>query len=343
MNLFNRILAGVLVIQVVLGAIIFFPSGSSSKADLSSPLLEAFVPADVNEMTISDNTGKTVKLERDENGEWTLPDSDNFPARTSRLDDVLAKMATLKADRLIAQNQSSFNRLQVSDDTYQRLITYKTSGSDETHTLYVGSSGGGDSFHMRLSDSNNVYLTSGLATWEIPTELSSWIDTQYFGIERDNLKSITVENANGAFEFTKDGDTWRYNGLADGEVFDPDSITTLLTRITSVRMTQPLGKTLQDSYGMTDPEAVVTLVVDEPVETEAEATEEPPQMVERTYTLTFGNQAADSSDHIFFASNADYYVEVGSFVADTVLNLNHDDLLVKPEDLIEPQDSGESS
>jgi hypothetical protein len=53
--------------------------------------------------------------------------------------------------------------------------------------------------------------------------------------------------------------------------------------------------------------------------------------------------AADSSDHIFFASNADYYVQIGSFVADTVLNLNHDDLLVKPEDLIEPQDSGESS
>jgi PAS domain S-box-containing protein len=50
-------------------------------------------------------------------------------------------------------------------------------------------------------------------------------------------------------------------GLAEGEIFDLSGFTTLLSRIASLRMTRPLGKTPEASYGLDNPGATVTINV----------------------------------------------------------------------------------
>jgi hypothetical protein len=134
---------------------------------------------------------------------------------------------------------------------------------------------------------------------------------------------------------------------------NPDSVTGLLARVAQVRMTQPIGTTQEDSFGMDAPQATITLTVQEqkvtqpaetgasgqagvvqlstPVGTEAASPTPPPtptvETVETMYTLRIGAKL-DGGDYAFIASNSTYYVQVSASTAEGILNLNHDSFLV---------------
>jgi hypothetical protein len=307
---------------------------SSSEANVGGPLLSDYDPDSVDELRITDNNGVEITLAKVD-GEWVLPEADNYPARTSNIESVLADIAGLQTDRLIARNATSHNRLEVKADNFQRRLDI-TSG-DHTDTMYIGTSTGASATHMRLNDDNEVYLTRNLAAWEVPTTLSRWIDLQYFSVAREDIVEITLENENGVFEFVKVGGEWTYLGIGEDEVFDPESINSLLTNVSSARMTRPIGKEYEFS-----PLATVTLTVSEPVESEAGNAEATPEAspadnestgetLTKTYTLQLGPQVADGTDYVLISSESEYYVQVRETLANTYLDVDHESLLLVEE------------
>jgi hypothetical protein len=351
MNKRNQILSVVLAVQLVLGVILFFPR-SSSRAAHGGPLLANFSPSDVVELTIKDSADHEVVLDKNSDGTWVVPSVGNYPLQAGRAETLLQKIKDLQADRLIATSQSSQKRLKVDSKDFEKLIVIKRADGKEDR-LYIGSSAGANATHMRLNDDSNVYLTSGLASWEAGTLVSSWVDLTYFSVPQDNVVGVKLENPNGTFEFTKADGDWTLAGLGPDEQLNPDSVTSLLNRVAQVRMTQPIGTTQEDSFGMDSPQAVITLTVQEqkvtqpaetggsgqagvvqlgtPVGTEAASPTPQPtptiETVETTYTLRIGAKL-DSGDYAFIASNSEYYVQVSASTAEGILNLNHDSFLV---------------
>ncbi|MGH2545218.1 MAG: DUF4340 domain-containing protein, partial [Ardenticatenaceae bacterium] len=252
----NQILVGILVVQLVLAAIVFWPRAATSGTG-GSPLLGELAPEDVAGLAISDASGNSVELTREGDG-WVLPEADNFPADTSKVAPLVEMLTKVNTGRLVARTAASQAQLKVAPDEYERLIELRTE-EGETQRLYMGTSSGPSATHVRLDGQEEIYLTGEVASWETGASASDWIDTTYVTVPVSETVGLTLENANGTFEFVREGETWTMEGLEEGETFfNEGAFTTLLNQFSALRMTSPLGKSEESSFGMDEPRAVVT-------------------------------------------------------------------------------------
>jgi hypothetical protein len=340
MNRSNQILSVVLVVQLILVGIVFFPK-SDDEVVASGPLLADFSADDVSELRVTDAEGTEIHLTRNDIGLWVLPEYDDFPARPETVVNLLGRLEDLQTNRLIAQNSSSHNRLRVGADEFEREIDIN--GGDER--LFIGTTAGANATHMRVDGDDRVFLTGGLSAFDANVSLSAWINSQYVSIPSENVTALSLENANGVFEFVKEDEEWVYLGLGEDETFNPQAFNTLLNQSTAVRMTAPVSREEDESFGMDEPRATITLTVTEIVEPEApdtNATEEPtePETVDTIYTLTLGS-LVEEADFAFKASDQEYYVRVSANTANGFVDRSHEGFLIIPEEEPEATPEGE--
>lgn len=316
----HQILAGILIVQIVLSVLVFWPR--SSTAGQREPVFPDLEAEDVSALTIEDAEGNVVKLEK-MTGEWVLSEADGYPVRAEDVDSFLEKLVALSTGPLVTSSDTSHRRLQVSPDEFARRISFKTSDGME-RTVYLGSSPQYGSAHFRLDGQSETYLTSDLSTFDVNTTMSAWIDTSYPTVAQDEIDHMTLQNANGTFVFERQGeDAWTFADLGEGETLDTTQVTAVARRAASVRMREPLGTEERPSYGMEDPNAVVTL------ETEG-----------KTVTLRVGAKDSDDAGYVVKSSESDYYVVVGDTSVNALVENGRDAFLKEPPT---PTPEGESS
>lgn len=286
----HQILAGILLIQIVLSVLVFWPR--SSTAGQREPLFPDLEVEDISALTIEDAEGNVVKLEKAA-GEWVLPEAGGYLVRAEDVNSFLEKLVALSTGQLVTSSDTSHRRLQVSPDEFARRISFKTSDGAE-RTVYLGSSPQYGSAHFRLDGQSETYLTSDLSTFDVNATVSTWIDPTYPTAAQEEVNRMTLENANGTFVFEREGeDAWTFANLGEDETLDTAQVTAVVRRASSVRMKEPLGTEERPSYGMEDPNAVVTLETDE-----------------KTVTLRVGAKDSDDAGYIVKSSESDYYVIV---------------------------------
>ena len=305
----NQILAAVLAVQIALVAAVFWPRPAASGN--SGPLWADFKAADVTSLTISDAEDHKVTLAK--SGEaWVLPEADDYPADSTKVTPLLEKIEKVKTNRLVTQTEASHPRLKVASDDFNSLLEIKLK-DDATHQLYVGSSTGASATHIRADDQSEVYLTGDLTSFDASAQASAWVDTLYFTIPQTATTSLTLENANGAFEFTKDGEKWTMKGLAAGETFNENNFTSLFSQASELRMTEPIGKKEVASFGLDKPQAVITL-----------------KTADKTYTLSIGARNEEDSTYVVSSSESPYFVRVSEGVVQSFIEKKRDDFLQLP-------------
>jgi hypothetical protein len=306
----NQILALVLVVQIILGAVIFWPRSTVEAG--GGPLLADFQAAGVTSLVISDTDGNRVALAK--SGEsWVLPEADDYPANGEAITTVLDKIEAIQTNRLVTQTDASHKRLQVADDDFNRLLDMRLN-NDRSYQLYVGSAGGASATHVRAAGQPEVYLTGELTAFDVTAQTSAWVDSLYFTVPATATVKMTLENANGTFEFERDGDTWTMAGLGEDETLNAANVSSLHNQVTSVRMTAPVGTEAEASFGLDDPQAVVTL--------ETGSGE--------THTLRVGAQQTDDNSYIFGSSDSPYYVRVAEFTGSNLIDKTRADFLEVP-------------
>jgi hypothetical protein len=341
----NLLLIGLLVVQLILLAISVVTS-SSTEARPPEPILATLSAADIEIIRFSDNLDSEVKLARGDDG-WVLPEADDFPVDSVKVDEILEKLASLDTRRLVATNRANFARLEVGDADFRRKISLES--ADDSAELYLGGSGGADTVYVRRTGEENVYLSAGLNSWELSTQIASWVDASYVNVPQEDVLEISVTNAAGSFRFAREGDSWTVTGLDDGEDFEDTMMPMILRSAASIQLLAPLGLEAQDDYGLSEPPVIVQvryralIETEEPMQAEAEgeaddsdaesSTGEPdeaePVYAEATYTLSFG--AALDDGIVLKSSDAEYYV----LVRDTVFNAFND---LSREDLVKAAD-----
>ena len=191
----NRILVVLLVVQLVLVAVVFWPRTTSQAA---GELLLAGLEADrVVHVTIRDESGESIELAMGDAG-WVLAGAGDYPCRENVVSDLLAKLSEFTSDRMVTQTRDSHRRLKVADDEYAYLIELESDDST-LHRLYVGTFASYNVAHVRVARRDQVYLASGVASGDLNTSPSTWIDTSYLTLAQDQVMAITLENANGKF------------------------------------------------------------------------------------------------------------------------------------------------
>lgn len=340
LNRSNLFLAALLVAQVILLAISALTAGGTEGRQVQ-PILSDVAMADVERLMIADDLDNEMTFARSAEG-WVLPNADDFPLNGEKVEEVLSKLANLDTRRLVASNPSNFARLEVKEDDFRRRIGIETAGSKTA--LYLGGSGGVNTVYARRADQNDVYLGTGLNSWELSTQASTWLDANYVSIPLDDVLEILVQNADGHFTFLRDGEDWTYTGLAEGEIFEDAKMPLILRNAASIRMLEPLGLTAQEEYGL-DPAQVVAEVkyrqlveedsdeaADRDVDEAAEDAEVEVEIeyAEASYTLTFGAEL-EPGDIVLKSSDAEYYVLVRDTIFKAFKNLKHAELVKQPE------------
>lgn len=311
MNKLQRILIGILAVQLILAVIVFLPKSQASE---SKSLLG--VKADeITGLTVTDDQGATVKLAKSGDA-WVAADAANYPADAARITPILDKLVAINTGRLIAQTAAAQTQLQVADDKFVRKLELQTANGSQT--LYLGSAAGSDSTHVRLAGQGEVYLASDLATWNIAADLLSWIDPVYLSVPAADVTGFTLKNANGEWTFEKDASgNWTFPALAPGETLDATAVSNLLTQVVGLRLTKPLGQADDAAYGLAQPAAVVTLSAKTADQT-------------KTYTLSVGAQDAGDKSYVVKSSESPYYVRVAEASAKDLVERTRAGFLVQP-------------
>ncbi|MEM7132079.1 MAG: DUF4340 domain-containing protein [Chloroflexota bacterium] len=345
----NLILLVALVIQAGLAAFMLWPSGGGVEAGV--PLLGEIDASAVTALTITEGENSVDLAKTD--GAWVLANADGFPTTENRVTEVLEKILAVDGNRLVTQTSNSHKRLQVAADDFVRKVDVTT--SDGTQTLYVGSSAGSGATHVRLDGSDAAYLTNQIASFELNSSSSGWIDTQYFNITANDVSGFMLENGNGTFTFERgpastDGSTreWSLAELGEGEILDQTKVNTLLNQATSLRLAEPVGKSDDASFGFGSPSASVTFTVEEPVaaeggESQSDGESSEPQTETQTYTVQMGSNDEEGSQFYAKASNSDYYVLVSQFNGNQLVDKSQADFLAEPEEGEEVGDDATSS
>ncbi len=309
----NQLLGGLLVAQVVLAAVVFWPRVTVADGGL---LFAGQAEAEIVVLAITDGDGKRVALAKD-GQQWVLPEADAFPADGDRVAPLLRKIEQLRTGRLVTVTEGSHVRLQVAEQKFNRkmLITWSDGAQN---TLLLGSTAGAGATHFRLLEDDEVYLTADLTPWEANTAASNYIDTQFFSVPRDAITAITLQNGNGSFTFAKRDEKWTWSESTADETLDDTVLNGLLSQVSSVRMIAPLGKVPKPSYGFEQPLATATI------------TSEVGGALQE-HVLRVG--AEREGNYVFSASGAEYYVSVSAYTAGHLIDKTHADFVqASPEE-----------
>ncbi len=305
----DQILAGLLVIQAIVAVIALWPRAAVGQ---SQPVFGTLKATDIVALTVTDDKGATISL-RQVDGQWGMPEADNYPALAEKISPVLDKLAGLTTRTMVARTEASYDRLQVSPNNFVRKLDFETS-SGEKHTVFLGSSPSYGATNYRVDGQKEVYLADNITTWEIGADPASWVDVTYLRVPSDQVVGVTVQNAQGTLSFSKGDDgKWSMDGLRPGDVLDPNKVTGLLNLFSSFSMMRPLGKEAKAEYGLDNPTAILTM-----------------QTVSSTVTLKVGAQDPTDKSYYVSASSSPYYARASAGAIQQLIGKTYEEMLQPP-------------
>jgi hypothetical protein len=322
MNKTQKILLGVLITQLLLVALVFWPKEKT--VENRDPVFGDRTAEEVTQFSIADSNGNEVTVLKD--GEnWILPDPEGYPVDSAKVDTMLKSLFNVQYGRFVAENKSSHDRLEVGTEKFNRriLLTFR---SGESQTIYVGSTPTTASTNFRMEGDDNVYLSDQLNSNSYGSTKVSWINTALVRVTADTVNAMQLTNANGTYNFSKTEDnTWTIDGLQEGEDANSQAITTLVNRATGLTITEPLGKTKEADFGFSTPTATMVLSV-----TDSDGN---PQQLK----LTFGTVDPETSQVVVDSSAWEYYVKVNGAGITEILESSAIDFISVPEAEVTPE------
>ncbi|NLE44421.1 MAG: DUF4340 domain-containing protein [Chloroflexi bacterium] len=310
MNRHQQVLTGVLIVQVVLSVLLWWPRGTGGEP--AAQVFPDITVDDVEEFSITDDAGSTVSIRRVGDA-WALPDAGDFPVLADRAASFLEKLLGLTTARMVTRTSASHPQLGVAYNEFVRRIEFSTSAGAQ-HTVYLGSSPSYGATHFRVDGQDETYLTSDLTTWEVNGTAASWVDTTYLSLPAEDVARISLENSQGSFQLVKDDDgSWTLSGLTGGEELNSNEVNAVVNATLSVFLQEPLGRAEKPEYGMSEPAAVVTLEVNgQPV------------------SLYVGAKSDADAGYVVKSSQSEYYVEVASYAVEPLVDSARDSFVLPP-------------
>ncbi len=311
MNRVQQLLIALLVIQVILAGAVYMPRNTANQ---SGPLLSDYKADAIVKMEIVDADKNEAQLVKD-GAEWKLavPDGSLYPTEANKVQGVLDKLTAATNNRMITRTATSHKQLKVAGDDFVRKISL-SNGAGVQYILYIGTSPGTGTSHVRLDGKDEVYLAA-LDSYDFDATPSGWINTAFLSFPDNSVTSITLKNNNGTFEFSRDASNkWSMKDWGDSP-FDTDKFAPLASRLTNMRMLRPFGVKDDPAYKMDNPLAIVTF-------TYKKSESESP-----TVTLTIGARDEKSKSYVVKSSTSEYYMKVDGYYIDEYVNSKKDDFI----------------
>ncbi len=167
-----------LILSIVLLAQIAFISwmmiGTSSDDAEEIPLLGLDRNA-IEQIVIEKNNQPVFKIKYS-NGRWVLPELNQSPVITSKVDALLVRLLSIKSSWPVAQTKTAIEHFRVGEDNYLARIKLIMKGQ-KTVVLLLGLSPGAKSTYARVADSDDIYLIP-FNVLDLSVHSNDWLDKQ---------------------------------------------------------------------------------------------------------------------------------------------------------------------
>jgi hypothetical protein len=184
-------------------------------------------PEDLDKISITNAEKGEFVLVKD-GDKWTLDKPVHALANQSNVKQLIDNLKELKATEVIAAQATDDLKKSYELDPTRAVHVVAWKGAEQKVDDTFGKTGGRGEM-MMVGDKPGIYAVKGFSVSLYNREQKGWRDTEIFKFDGDNASSITIENANGSFSFTK-GDKWA--GTWKGhpiERYDDSKVGTMVT------------------------------------------------------------------------------------------------------------------
>lgn len=309
----HYILLTLLVIQLALIFIVYRPQEENQQTFTFFDTMKA---DSINKITINDEQGMVI-LSKEKNNRWIVKNDMNnvpYPADSVQCETLLEKLLLLQSNRLITKTPSSHYRLEVAETKFSRKIVLDTK-SGQLPTLFFGSSADFQSVHARLEEDNNVYAVKEISTWQLPTGIDSWWNTNFLNIEPDTLIEVQLQNQHGTINLHKEQDNnWHMNGFQpslEGKTLDD-----FLQQVTHMKLEKYLTGTESEPV-ISNPAATLIL-----------------KTKEKDITIHIATKEENETSHKASSSDFRHHVSLNAYIVEPLLLWKKEDFRNKPKEKI---------
>ena len=282
------LLSGLLIAQLVLAVTINL-AGEDYGAFQAEEKLLAFNPDQVDGLHI-EGDAKSLLLEKRE-GRWQLPENGGFPADQDNVKRLLDKLTGLEKGWPVATSSGAARRFKVAEDEFQRKLVL-LADDESLAELYVGTSPGFRKVHVRPEGEDAVYGVS-FNTWEANAKADDWIDKEILKLDESKVAQVEMPD----YVLHKTGESVQIAGLTDQEKSNAEEISSLLSKLTGLRIQSLLGSEEKPEYKQDTPELEIKIA-----RTDADP-----------LTYRFSKPEEDSNYYVLKRSDLEYYFKIPEF------------------------------
>ncbi len=205
------------------------------------------------------NASKTdVVLEKDGDS-WKVTKPVNFAANQQNVKSLLDNLKELKFKDVIDTGKTLYATYELDDDKAVHVEAWK--GADKAVDLFFGKSGTRGQM-TRVTDKDGVWVTSGYSSYLYTRDVKDWRDRDILKFEDANVVSVALENKNGKFSFSKNGEDW--SGTFKGKTiaaFDPEKVKDLIRAYKALTADDFADDKSPSDTGLDKPEATVAFTL----------------------------------------------------------------------------------
>jgi len=233
------ILSGLLAVQLIFTAAVNLTDKDYEAFQAEEKVL-SYDEKEVDGLRIEDGTD-SVLLKKQE-GKWLLPESGDFPANLSSVEQLLGKLTTLKKGWPVTKTRSALLRFKVDEEQFERKLVL-LSGDEAQATLYVGTSPGFRKVYVRAANENDVYAVM-FNTWDAGAKADEWIDKDVLTLDESDVDRVEMP---GVVLQWEDGKP-QVADLGENELTNEKESRSLLGKLTKLRIQSLLGTEVKPEY-----------------------------------------------------------------------------------------------
>lgn len=218
------LLSFLLLLQIGL-ALLLVPGPGGRAARHGGALLLSLAASAPDRLILSEASGASLTLAK-EAGRWVMPEQDNLPAATDKIDSLLNTLADLQRPWPVADSASSLKRFKVAEDAFERKIVVQQDGQPLA-TLLLGSAPGFRKVHARPAGEKQVFDIP-FDSYRASVKPNDWLDRTLLHSDAQTIDAIGL--ADGTTLTRRDG-RLQLEQTAGGEQTDPERAEQLLQAV----------------------------------------------------------------------------------------------------------------
>ena len=180
-------------------------SATAATADLPSISVAKDDIEKINKIEIKNADKSTVTLEK-KGDAWEVTAPVSAKANAANVRSLLDNLKELKLKETIDRTANTYGQYELTDEKAVHIKAMKE-GGDKLADLYFGKSGSRGQM-VRIGGKDGVFIASGYSSYLYTREVKNWRETSILKFEDANAIQASVENKNGLFSFSKNGDKW---------------------------------------------------------------------------------------------------------------------------------------